>query len=74
MEKEDETMTLEEKLQCAINIKIAIKTSTQMVQQKDLSKTIKRVVELLEDEGVRGNYLEMVYRSLLTTPPTSVDN
>lgn len=74
MEDETEAMSLEEKLQCAINEKIAVKRSTQMVEQKDLVKTIKREVELFEDECARGKYLELVYRSLLTIPPTSVES
>ncbi|GFX29962.1 transposable element Tc3 transposase [Trichonephila clavipes] len=37
------------------------------------SKTIRREIDLFEDEGFRGKYLEKVYRALLTVPPTSVD-
>lgn len=65
-------LSLEKKLQLAINKKIATNNNTKVIQKIDLSKTVRRETELLEDEGLRGKYLEEVYRSLLTIPPTSV--
>ncbi|GFX87496.1 alpha-tocopherol transfer protein-like [Trichonephila clavipes] len=43
------------------------------IEVKTVSKTIRREIDLFEDEGFRGKYLEKVYLALLKVPPTNVD-
>ncbi|GFW78453.1 hypothetical protein TNCV_1379991 [Trichonephila clavipes] len=42
---------------------------TSLSEELAISKTIRREIDLFEDEGFRGKYLEKVYRALLTVPP-----
>ncbi|GFX75008.1 hypothetical protein TNCV_1845801 [Trichonephila clavipes] len=60
-----------QKLKLAISKKNS--TNQNTVQKVAISKTIRREIDLFEDEGFRRKYLEKVYRALLTVPPASVD-
>ncbi|GFV55300.1 uncharacterized protein TNCV_5010471 [Trichonephila clavipes] len=62
---------LEQKLELAIAKNIS--TNQNTIQKSAISKTIRREIDLFEDERFRGKYLEKVYHVLLTIPPTSVE-
>ncbi|GFU21083.1 integrase catalytic domain-containing protein [Trichonephila clavipes] len=67
----EKELSLEQKLELATTKNIS--TNQNTLQKAAISKTIRREIDLFEDEGFKGKYLEKVYRSLLTVPPTSVD-
>ncbi|GFV26417.1 RNA-directed DNA polymerase from mobile element jockey [Trichonephila clavipes] len=67
----EKELSLEQKLELAMTKKISTNQST--IQRSAISKTIQREIDLFEDEGSTGKYLEKVYYAMLTVPPTSVD-
>ncbi|GFT97514.1 dimer_Tnp_hAT domain-containing protein [Trichonephila clavipes] len=67
----EKKLLLEQKLELSIAKKISTNQTT--VPKAYIFKTIRREIDLLEDEGFIGIYLEKVYRALLTIPPTTVD-
>lgn len=42
-------------------------------KDSDLSTSIKKEMNLFENGGTRGHHLQLVYKYLLTIPPTSVE-
>lgn len=48
--------------------------STKTTIKTNLLTRIRREITIFEDEGVRGSYLESVYKSLLSVPATSVES
>ena len=39
----------------------------------NMTTRLRREITIFDDEGIRGHYLDLVYKSLLTIPPTSVE-
>lgn len=66
--------TLKDEIQRTIDKHLlASNPSLETSSSTNLTTRIRREIIIFEDEGIRGPYLESVYKSLLTIPPTSVE-
>lgn len=70
-ENNKETVSLQEKLQRAIN------ESNEVPKKKDdssdINTKIRKEISIFDDTGFRGKYLELCYKYMLCIPPTSVE-
>lgn len=55
-------------------IENSMKTPEPAIHNQDLDAILKKEMSLYENGGIRGRYLESVYKYLLTVPPTSVES
>ncbi|GFU06586.1 hypothetical protein TNCV_1002261 [Trichonephila clavipes] len=67
----EKELSLEQKLELAISKKFQ-QTKIQ-TQKSTMSKTIRREIDLFEDEKLRGKHVEKIHRILLRILPTNID-
>jgi len=74
-EDEHLSLTLQERLEMAINDEIKIKSTPKKTNSNNnLAKMIRKEMSIFEAEGTRGTNLQFAYDCLLTIPPTSVES
>lgn len=67
------TENLRQMMDRAIAKQLNIPPAVQNKGNVSMTTRLRREITIFDDEGMRGHYLDIVYESLLTIPPTSVE-